>query len=282
MILFQADKGSLEGKVRERDSEIQSLRLMLKEVQATPTKPVTIETSVQTTPPSQERAQVDASVQATPPSQQGIDTSIQAEHVREAELRLKREELQVERTERENGKLKDSVPPEAAKIAADHGLAGVKKAAATRSQRTSVGAERSLPFSTAPQNSSLESEMRVAGVEVTDPYDSSEGVGFSDSCNFDEVPDSMHSLDSFKSKEGSTPVITSLGHEQRVPLNSDSAVPVASLVVDQQPSSTVVKQHTAGGVATNLDLQEEDSSERMTSSSDGDLQPHNQGTCTRI
>lgn len=287
--ILQADKGSLEVKVHERDSEIQSLRLMLKEVQATPTKAVTIETGVQATPPSQERAQVDAGVQATPPSQQGIDAGIQTEYVREAELHAKREELQVERRERENAKndkLKDSIPPQAAKLTAHHDLARVKRV--TTSPRTSVGVDHSLPL-TAPQNSSLESEMRVAGVEVTDPYDSSEGVGFSDSCNLDEVPDSMHSLDSFKSdrlKEESSTVLTSLSHEHRDVQNADSAVPVASLIVDQQPSSTVAKQQTTGGVAdVNPDLQEGDSSgdEHMTSSSDGDLRPRNdQGTCTGI
>ena len=277
----------MEVKVHERDSEIQSLRLMLKEVQATPTKAVTIETGVQATPPSQERAQADAGVQAIPLSQQGIDAGIQTEYVREAELHAKREELPVERTERENAKndkLKDSIPPQAVKLTAHHDLARVKRL--TTSPRTSVGVDnaRSLPL-TAPQNSSLESEMRVAGVEVTDPYDSSEGVGFSDSCNLDEVPDSMHSLDSFKSdriKEESSAVITSHSHEHRDTLSADSAVPVASLIVDQQPSSTVAKQQTTGGVAdVNHDQEDSSGDEHMTSSPDGDLRPHNdQGTCT--
>ena len=280
------DKGSLEGKVRERDGEIQSLRLMLKEVQATPTKAVTVETGVQTTPPSQERSQVDAGIQATPTSQQGIDASIQTECVREVEVRDKGEELQVERTEREtakNDKLKDTIPPQTVKVTTNHDLGGVKR---VTSPRTSVGVKQSLPLApgTAPQNSSLESEMRVAGIEVTDPYDSSEGVGFSDSCNLDEVPDSMHSLDSFKSdriKEESTPVITSLSHEHRDVQSLNSAVPVASLIVDQQPSSTVASKHAAASV--NLDLPEEDSSgdEHTTSTSDGNLRPRNdQGTCT--
>ena len=288
-VLFQVEKGSLGGKVRERDSEIQSLRLMLKEVQATPTKAVTIETAVQATPPSQERAQVDAGVQATPPSQQGIDVGIQTIYVREAEPRAKGEEPQVERIDRENAKtdvLKEPVPPQVAKVTGHHDLGGVKGMATTgTSARTSMGIKQSP--STAPQNSSLESEMRVAGVEVTDPYDSSEGVGFSDSCNLDEVPDSMHSLDSFKSdriKEESTPVITSLSREHRDAQTADSAVPLAGSIVHQQPSSTVAKQQATGGVVeANLHLQDEESfsDDHIAYSSDGDLRPRNdQGTCT--
>lgn len=254
---------------------------MLKEVQATPIKAVTTETGVQATPPSQERAHVDAGIQVTSPSQQGIDAGIQTEYVKEVELRAKGEELQAKRTEREsakNDKIKESIPPQSAKITAHHDQARVKKV--PTSPRTSVGVDQahSQPL-TAPQNSSLESEMRVAGIEVTDPYDSSEGVGFSDSCNLDEVPDSMHSLDSFKSdriKEESSTITT-----------VHSAVPMASSIVDQQPSSTIAKQQTAGGVASvNLDLQEEEaesSSDEHMTSSDGDLRPRNdQGTCTCI
>ena len=286
-VLLQVEKGGLEGKVRERDSEIQSLRLMLKEVQATPTKAATIEIGVQATPPSQERAQVNAGVQVTPPSQQGIDAGIQTVYIREMEPHATGEELQFEKIDRENGErdnLKEPVPPQVAKVTAHQDLGGVMRVATT-SPRTSMGIKQSP--STAPQNSSLESEMRVAGVEVTDPYDSSEGVGFSDSCNLDEVPDSMHSLDSFKSdriKEESTPVITSLSREHRDAQTADSAVPVASSIVHQQPSSTVAKQQSTGGVVeANLHLQEEESSsdEHMTSSSDGDLRPRNdQGMCT--
>ena len=274
----------MEVKVRERDSEIQNLRSMLKEVQATPTKAITVETGVQATPHNQGRAQVDAGIQATPPTQQGIDVGIQTEHVKEAELHAKGEELHAKRTDRvnaKNDKLKESIPPQPAKITAHHDQTRAKKV--LTSPRTSVGVDHtySLPL-TAPQNSSLESEMRVAGIEVTDPYDSSEGVGFSDSCNLDEVPDSTHSLDSFKS-DRLKEELASVKDTQ----SADSAVPVANLIVDQQPSSTIAKQQTEEGVASvNLDLQEEEESssdEHMTSSSDGDLRPHNdQGTCTCI
>ena len=265
----------MEVKVCERDNEIQNLRSMLKEVQATPIKAVTTETGVQATPPSQERAHVDAGIQVTSPSQQGIDAGIQTEYVKEVELQAKR----TERESAKNDKLKESIPPQSAKITAHHDQARVKKV--PTSPRTSVGVDHahSLPL-TAPQNSSLESEMRVAGIEVTDPYDSSEGVGFSDSCNLDEVPDSTHSLDSFKSDriKGDSSTITTV----------HSAVPMASSIVDQQPSSTIAKQQTAGGVASvNLDLQEEEeeesSSDEHMTSSDGDLRPRNdQGTCTCI
>lgn len=44
-------------------------------------------------------------------------------------------------------------------------------------------------------DSSLESEMKVVGVDVADPYDSSECVGFSDT-NLDDTQDSIHSVDS--------------------------------------------------------------------------------------
>lgn len=37
-----------------------------------------------------------------------------------------------------------------------------------------------IPISRDPLNSSLDCEMKAAGVEITDPYDSSEGAGFSD------------------------------------------------------------------------------------------------------
>ena len=284
---LQADKDSLEGRVRERDNEIQSLRATLKEVETTPTKTVTIETGVQATPPSRERAQVDAGVQATPPTQQGIDASIQTDRIKEAEvhskeveLHSKGAELHGEKTDRENttnGKSKEPVHPQPPANGTDQNdLSRVKK---VNTPRTSLGVDHahSLPLH-APQNSSLESEMRIAGVEVIDPYDSSEGVGFSDS-NLDEVPDSMHSLDSFKSDKVKEELSTmaALDHEQRGVQIADSAVPVARLVVDQQLSSTVAEQQTVGRVAgMNLDLQEEESS----SSSDGDLRPRNdQGTC---
>ena len=176
--------------------------------------------------------------------------------------------------EQQQQQVKDPVP-----VQAD--LAIVKKVTSPRTNvvsdkgRFSLPQPRDFPLPH-PGDTSLDSEMRVAGVEMIDPYDSSEGVGFSDS-NLDEIPNSTHSLESFKSdrlKEELPSLRTSLDGVQ----SASSPVPVATLTVEQQPSSTVVERTSGGGMAlVDLDLQvEEESSgdERVSSSSESDLRPH--------
>ena len=228
---------------------------MLKEVQATPTKTDTMETSAQTMPLKREA--VDAGVQT--------EAALFTERSKVGSTVATSNQLKAEPLPRQHHQAKSPARADLARVKGGH--------------RTSAGNDYSNRSLHQPQDTSLESEMRVAGVEVADPYDSSEGVGFSDS-NLDEVPGSTHSLESFKSDKLKDEALLKTK-------NAVSAVPVASLAVNQQPSSVAVERSTAEGVASvNPDLQEEEDSssdERMSSSSESDLSPHkHEGTCTCI
>lgn len=228
--------------------------MILKEVQATPTKPDGMEAGVQTTPPSQR--QVDAALQTDfdTPAEKPRNDSAPNERFKGEPVYRKRAKSPIHRD-----------------------VARVKKGS---SPRTSMVSDHTLPTSQHPLNSSLESEMRVAGVEVTDPYDSSEGIGFSDS-NLDEVPDSTHSLESFKSDKmkDDSPLKAHVDEEKGATENAKSAVPMASSIVNQQPSSVGTERTPIGGVANMvLDLEEESSSDehQSSNSSESELQSSKQ------
>lgn len=228
---------------------------MLKEVQATPTKTDTMETSAQTMSPKREA--VDAGVQT--------EAALFTERSKVGSSVATSNQLKAEPSPWQHHQAKSPARADLARVKGGH--------------RTSASYDYSNRSLHQPQDTSLESEMRVAGVEVADPYDSSEGVGFSDS-NLDEVPGSTHSLESFKSDKLKDEALLKTK-------NAVSAVPVASLAVNQQPSSVAVERSTAEGVASvNLDLQEEEDSssdECMSSSSESDLSPHkHEGACTCI
>lgn len=258
------DKDGLEVKVRERDREIHSLRETLREVQATPAKPDTKDASIQATPTKP--CSLEAGVQATPPSQLRIDAAIQTEP------HLLHERAKVETTV--SGKLeKQSTPSEHPEQMQARSSAQTDPVSQSENSRTSVVSEEAstslLPF----QDGSLESEMRGAGVDVHDPYDSSECVAFSDS-NPDEVPDSTHSLDSFKSDR-----LRDDSPRRHQPTDGGQSakpvVPIASLAITQQLSSAVVERSGTGGrEKVNLDLQEEESlsDEQLSNISETELQ----------
>ena len=258
------DKNGLEVKVHERDGDIQSLRAALKEVQATPTKPDTLDASIQALPTKP--CSLEAGVQATPPSKLRIDAAIQTEthEVAKVETFL-------------NGKLDQKSTPSQhpqqlqASSSAQTDPSRMKQSENSRTNAVSDKANTALP---SPQDCSLESEMRGAGVEVHDPYDSSECVAFSDS-NPDEVPDSTHSLDSFKSdrliRDNSPCKSRHIDKGQ----SAKSAIPIASLDTTQQLSSVVVTERSGTGdkERVNLDLQEEESSsdEELSNTSESEL-----------
>ena len=190
-----------------------------------------MDTSVQATPTQLDT--VESGVQATPTIQPGVDSSSQTEGA-ELDNRTKTETVISEKVKVESEPMPPARPNEA-------WVGGVSCA-----RTTSKSEQPSL----LPQNTSLESEMRGVGIEITDPYDSSEGVGFSDSA-LDDVPDSTHSLEGIKDIAATK----TLPEESQ---SAESAVPLASSIISQAIASEHV---TTGGVAAmNLDLQEEEQS----------------------
>lgn len=244
ILSLQADKNGLEVKVQERDGEIEKLRETIRQVEATPTKPDTCNVYVQATPTQPDS--MEAGVQATPTCQPGAEVGIQTEG---AELPSRRTTTETVFSEKVKG---ESLPPPP-RTTVHEDVYRLRGGAI--SPRTS-----SVPDHVA-QNTSLESEMRRAGVEVTDPYDSSEGVGFSDS-NMDEVPGSTHSLESFKSDR-----VKDTAHEKSTSQSAESAVPIASQSIAEE------REMTVGVAEVPLDLQEEESSddEELSTGSDKDL-----------
>ena len=85
-----------------------------------------------------------------------------------------------------------------------------------------------------PLDSSLDHEMKAVGVELTDPYDSSECVGFSDT-NLDDTHDSTHSVESIdreKSNERLPLQLSTQSHDTVAP-PPDVLVPVVEQITEQ-------------------------------------------------
>ena len=95
-----------------------------------------------------------------------------------------------------------------------------------------------------PLDSSLDNEMKAVGVELTDPYDSSECVGFSDT-NLDDTHDSTHSVESIdreKSNERLPPQLLLSQSHDNVATPPDVLVPVVEQITEQLSRVEEIKE----------------------------------------